>query len=441
MQENREFLADLEIALALQLFRSRAHDDPVPLAYRQAEQAIPNRATDQVHLHPPMVPETHRGLRAAVARIVLLLVVTAMLPACGTMYVTQAARGQWQVMRAREPIDKVIASQSTPQDLRARLTEVRAAREFASRELGLPDNGSYRSYADLKRPYVVWNVVATPEFSVHPQRWCFPIAGCVAYRGYFAEEKARKFSDSLSGKGFDTFVGGVPAYSTLGKFQDPVLNTMLGYGDDELAAIIFHELSHQLVYVAGDSEFNEAFATAVEQAGLERWLRFRGRESDLGRYKSRRVRQAQVVGLFARARTELADLYEQKLPSDSMRARKREILASLDGELAVLEKKLGIRSAYRDLAPKGLNNAILASVATYYDCVPGFERLLAGNGGDLPKFYAAVRELTRTTRAERHELLCRGETANPPTDNRSNDPGLPGDTKGVGPRDAPPSTE
>jgi predicted aminopeptidase len=377
-----------------------------------------------------MVPETHSSLRAAVARIVLLLVVTTMLPACGTVYVAQAARGQWQVMRAREPIDKVIASERTPQDLRARLTEVRAAREFASRELGLPDNGSYRSYADLKRPYVVWNVIAAPEFSVHPQRWCFPIAGCVAYRGYFSEDKARRFSEGLLERGFDTFVGGVPAYSTLGKFQDPVLNTMLGYGDDELAAIIFHELSHQLVYVPGDSEFNEAFATAVEQAGLERWLKFRGRESDLGRYKSRKVRQAQVVGLFARTRTKLASLYQQTLSEEDMRTRKREVLASLDGELAALEKKLGIRSAYRDLAPNGLNNAILASVATYYDCVPGFERLLASKSGDLPAFYAAVRDLTRKTRAERHELLCRGETAKPPDDNQFD-----------GPRAAPPSTE
>jgi len=356
------------------------------------------------------------------------------------MYVAQAARGQWQVLRAREPIDKLIASQGTPEDLKARLTEVRAAREFASRELGLPDNGSYRSYADIKRRFVVWNVVAAPEFSVHPQRWCFPIAGCVSYRGYFNEAKARKFADRLASEGFDTFVGGVPAYSTLGKFQDPVLNTMLGYGDDELAAIIFHELAHQVVYVPGDSEFNEAFATSVEQAGLERWLRLRGRESDLGRFKMRRARQAQAVGLFARARTKLADLYEEKIPPQAMRARKGEILASLDGDLAALEKKLGIRSAYRDLAPNGLNNAILASVATYYDCVPGFERLLASNGGDLPKFYAAVRELTRKTRAERHELLCRGETANPPEENGSDDPESPGD-KGVGPRDtAAPST-
>jgi predicted aminopeptidase len=357
-----------------------------------------------------MVTETHRGLRAACARILLIFLMVATLPACGTMYVAQAARGQWQVMSAREPIDRVIASERTTPELRARLTEVRAARDFASRELGLPDNGSYRSYADLKRPYVVWNVVAVPEFSVHPQRWCFPIAGCVAYRGYFSEATARKFAASMDEKGFDTFVGGVPAYSTLGKFRDPVLNTMLGYGDDELAAIIFHELSHQLVYVPGDSEFNEAFATAVEQAGLERWLRHQGRESDLGRYTARRARQALIVTLFTQARSRLADLYQQQLAPDVMRARKQEMFAQLDKDLAALEKRLGIRSGYRDLAPHGLNNAHLASLATYYDCVPGFEELLKSNGGDLSKFYSVVKALTKKTRAERHEQLCRGET-------------------------------
>src|SRR6185369_8720451 len=197
-------------------------------------------------------------------------------------------------------------------------------------------------------------------------RWCFPIAGCVAYRGYFNETKARKFAASLAKEGFDTYIGGVAAYSTLGKFKDPVLNTMRGYGDDELAAIIFHELSHQLVYVANDSEFNEAFATAVEQAGLERWLKLRGRESDLGRFKARRERQAQVIALFIGARAKLTALYRETLAPDAMRARKADIFKTLDEQIADLEKRLKVRSSFRD-AEKGLNNAYLASIATYYD--------------------------------------------------------------------------
>ena len=329
-----------------------------------------------------------------------------MLPGCGTLYLAQAARGQWQVMHAREPLDKVIAAEQTSPELRARLTEVRAAREFASRELGLPDNSSYRTYADLKRPYVVWNVVAAPEFSVEPKRWCFPIAGCVAYRGYFAEAKATKFAASLRAQGFDVVVGGVPAYSTLGKLSDPVLNTMLGYGDSELAAIIFHELSHQVVYVAGDSEFNESFAVTVEEAGLERWLKLRGHESELAHFRNRSRRQDQYIALFTRARAKLAELYAQKIPVDEMRERKRAAFADLANDIHAMEKRFGARSGYSDWVQEGLNNAHLASVATYYDCVPGFERLLALHNGNLPQFYSAVRDISHKSRAERHTLLC-----------------------------------
>jgi predicted aminopeptidase len=328
------------------------------------------------------------------------------LQGCGTLYVAQAARGQYGVMNARRPIATVIADQNTPPDLRARLEEVNAARDFASRELGLPENSSYRSYADVRRDFVVWNVVATPEFSVEPQRWCFPIVGCVAYRGYFSEKRARAFAANLKSKGFDVVVGGVPAYSTLGKFADPVLNTMLGYGDSELASIVFHELSHQLVYVAGDSEFNEAFAVTVERAGLARWLKFKGREDQLDRFKVSRARQLQYVALFARKRADLAYLYAEKLGPEPTRQRKREIFASLEAGMHELQKQYGGRSPYGSWIKEGLNNAHLASVATYFDCVPGFERLLEEQGGDLEKFYGIVRDLAKKPRAERHAAVC-----------------------------------
>ena len=178
----------------------------------------------------------------------------------------------------------MLADPKATPELKKRLESVRAAREFAARELGLPNNKSYTSYVDLKREYVVWSVVATPEFSVAPREWCFPIVGCVEYRGYFKEAKAEEFAATLRTQGFDAMVGGVPAYSTLGKFNDPILSTMLGYGDDELASILFHELSHQVVYIPDDSSFNEAFAVTVEREGLARWLKYRGREADLGKY-------------------------------------------------------------------------------------------------------------------------------------------------------------
>jgi predicted aminopeptidase len=352
---------------------------------------------------------THLGL--PLSRLWLILALLA-LPGCGTLYVMQAGNGEWQVMRARKPIDKVLKDPNTPQALRDTLTEVNAARKFASRELALPDNRSYRTYADVHRPYVVWNVVAAPEFSVHPKQWCFPIAGCVAYRGYFVEKRARSFASGLAKKGFDVTLDGVPAYSTLGKFADPVLSTMLPYGPDELAAIIFHELAHQLLYVKNDTQFNEAFATTVENAGLERWLTLNGHADRIQRYRKDSTREREYVDLFARTRAQLARLYASGLPVVQMRARKAAMFATLAAEIKELETRQGAKSSgYDEWIKEGLNNARLASEANYYDCVPGFEHLLAEQGNDLPRFYAAAKQLSRLPMAERHERLCRSPEA------------------------------
>jgi predicted aminopeptidase len=254
----------------------------------------------------------------------------------------------------------------------------------------------------------VWNVVAAPEFSVEPRKWCFPIVGCVAYRGYFSELKARAFAAGLRAHGFDVTIGGVPAYSTLGRIADPVLNTMLRYGDTDLAAIMFHELAHQVVYVAGDSVFNESFATVVEQVGLERWLKSRGHDAELASYTQRKQRQQQYVNLFKRYRDQLAAVYASGLAQEAMRARKSEILASLAAEMRQLEADQKAGPAYAGWLAEGLNNAQLASVATYYDCVPGFERMLDEARGKLPDFFTAVRRAAGRPRAERHSQLCAG---------------------------------
>ena len=330
-------------------------------------------------------------------------------------YLTQAASGQWHVLHARVPIASVIADPKSPPDLRARLTEVESARDFAVRQLSLPDNPSYRSYADLHRPFVVWNVVATPEFSLTPMRWCFPVAGCVAYRGYFHERQARNFALTLEAHGLDVVVEGVPAYSTLGKFADPVLSSMLRYGDDELVATIFHELAHQLVYVRNDSEFNEAFATTVEDTGLERWLEFRGAAQRIRLFRKEQAEEARLLSLLRIARSQLAALYGSGAPAAEMRAGKRRILAHLATDIGDLERSLGVHyPSYDRWIAAGLNNAQLAAVATYYQCVPGFERLLAAAGGDLPRFYASVRELAAAPRAERHAQLCTATGATAP---------------------------
>ena len=321
------------------------------------------------------------------------------------MYLAQAAGGQMGVLEARRSIDKVVVDPATPAPLKARLMDVRAARDFAVTDLHLPDNRSYRTYADIKRPFVVWNVVATPEFSVEPKHWCFPIAGCVAYRGYFKEKNARKFAAKLASQGFDITVGGVPAYSTLGKFADPVLSTMMRYGDSELVAIIFHELAHQLLYVKNDTEFNEAFATAVEDEGLQRWLKSQGHPDLMKEFLQDSAHERTFIELFAQSRDRLQKLYASGLPPAELRVKKAAVFSELTDEARALQRKQG-HLYYEPWLKEGLNNAHLASVATYYQCVPGFQRLLAEQGGDLERFYAAARELAKMPRAQRHARLC-----------------------------------
>jgi predicted aminopeptidase len=230
-------------------------------------------------------------------------------PLCSGCYLLQSVQGQLALMSKREPISRVLDKASTPPALRTQLEAVRTIRDFASRELGLPDNGSYRSYADLGRPYVVWNVVAAAEFSVDAKEWCYPIVGCVAYRGYFKERQAQRFADGLRGQEFDVTVGGVAAYSTLGHFNDPVLNTMMGWNDVELASIIFHELTHQLLYVPNDSSFNEALATMVEEEGVRRWLRSQGRDADLAAHLVQQEHYLKVIDLLSATRAELRLIY------------------------------------------------------------------------------------------------------------------------------------
>ena len=360
-----------------------------------------------------MVTETPAGSAASpprqmrTVRRVLLYAGCLLLAGCGTTYLLQAGNGELQVLRARVPIDTLIADPHTVAPLRARLMEVRAARAFASAELHLPENKSYTTYADIARPYVVWNVVATPEFSVNPRVWCFPVAGCVAYRGYFSERRAREFAAALAVRGFDVVVDGVPAYSTLGKFSDPVLSSMLRYDDDELAATIFHELAHQLLYVRNDSEFNEAFATTVEDVGLERWLVHQGETGRIREFRARHAQGREFLDLLAATRAQLVRLYATGAPRDELRAGKVRILAALTADIRALEKRQGVRyPLYDEWIDAGLNNARLASVATYFDCVPGFERLLAENDGDLVRFYVAVRALAQQPRATRHAQLC-----------------------------------
>ena len=320
----------------------------------------------------------------------------------------QAAQGQLSLAMKREPIQKVIGRPKTPDSLRTRLGYVLEVREFASTELGLPNNGSYRTYVDVGRPFVLWNVFATEEFSVEPKRWCFPIAGCVVYRGYFHESAAERYARSLRRSGYDASVGGVPAYSTLGHFNDPVVSTMMPWGDAQLAATIFHELAHQVVYVKDDSAFNEAFASTVEDVGIQRWLTQHGSDRELAAWRVQERRAAQFHALLLASRERLRAVYKKRLPHEQMYYDKQQEFGRLKYEYSLLKAQWGGYRGYDRWFDRPLNNADLVPAATYEACVPGFKRLLESVGGDLPQFYAAVKEWAKKARTERRQALCGG---------------------------------
>jgi predicted aminopeptidase len=320
-------------------------------------------------------------------------------------YVMQAASGQADVMARSRPIPKVLADPDTPPATRTRIELASEARDFAIRELALPDSGSYEKYADLGRPYALWNVVATPEFSLKPLRWCFPIAGCVTYRGYFSEQDAHAMAWKLVARGDDTTVEGVATYSTLGHLPDPLLSTMLGWRDTRLVGTIFHELAHERLYVAGDSEFNEAFASVVEEAGVRRWLAARGGEREIAAYQASKDREVEFVALLREARKGLAKLYASELPAADMRIAKNREFGRLKFDYQALKAHWGGYAGYDAWFARPISNARLASVATYHDCVPGLERELAA-AGSLPAFYARAEVLAKLTRDQRRAAVC-----------------------------------
>ncbi len=321
-------------------------------------------------------------------------------------YYWQSVNGQLGVWRRERPIEEVIADPSAAQALRDKLARVLEIRAFASRELGLPDNQSYRRYADLGRPFVVWNVFAAPEFSVQPEQWCFVFAGCVSYRGYFSKEEADRFAAELSAQGHDIYVGGVPAYSTLGYFADPVLNTFMHYPDFEIARLLFHELAHQAVYAKDDTAFNESFAVAVEQEGVRRWLEHAGAPRQRELYDRNRRARAEFSSLMRQYRERLDALYRSGLTPDAMRSRKRAILEEMESEYRALKSAWGGFPGYDRWFASRPNNAQVASVALYTQLVPAFEALLAQSGGNLPEFYRRVRELAGKPRQVRSEALA-----------------------------------
>jgi len=329
--------------------------------------------------------------KSLIRTVTAVLAVVVLSTGLGGCYYLQAARGQLEIVRKRAPIADVVADPATSPALRRRLELVRSAREFGVAELGLPDNGSYRSYADLGREFVVWNVFAAPEFSLEPKRWCFPVAGCVAYRGYFDRDAAEAQAARLAAEGYDTHVAGVAAYSTLGRFEDPVLNTMMGWSDSQLVETLFHELAHQRLYVQDDTEFNESFATVVGRAGVRRWLQSRGDAEGLAALERRVAWLRDWMAVVKGLRSRLQALYASGRPPAEMRAQKARLFAGL---------------ARSPIAPRQVpdDNAALVPAMAYHGLVPGFTGMLEACDGELGCFYdraAALAELEPAARRER----------------------------------------
>jgi predicted aminopeptidase len=331
-----------------------------------------------------------------------LLFICLSLAGCGTVgYYSQAVSGHIALLSARVPIEDVIADPATPEEVRERLRVALAAREFATSELGLPDNGSYTRYVQLERSAVVYNVFAAPEFSLQPKTWCFPVAGCVVYRGYFSLERAERSAARYAARGYDTWVGGAAAYSTLGRFEDPLLSTMLYREDARLAALLFHELAHQKLYVKGDSAFNEAFATAVEEEGVRRWLGQAGRDEELAAWQALGQRTLGFEHLLARTRGRLQEIYSSGAPEAEMRVAKADAFARLEREYEALKSSWDGWDGYDRWFDAPLNNARLIPSATYRRLVPAFRILLHRADGDLEAFYAACKRLAALSQEER----------------------------------------
>ena len=324
-------------------------------------------------------------MRALLATVLIMLCA-----GCESIsYYGQAIGGHLKLMAAARPIDSLIDDPSTPPGLKARLETAQRIRQYASRELHLPDNGSYLSYADLNRRFAVYNVFAAPKFSVDPKPECFPFTGCVAYRGFYSEDAARRHAAKLREQGYDVYVGGVLAYSTLGWFDDPLLSTFIRYPDSQVARLVFHELAHQVVYAKNDTTFNESFAVVVEEAGVRRWLESEGREAELTAFHDAQARKRDLAARIKETRERLKLVYGSNLTDAQKLEQKR---AEFDR----------LRGSFPQFVPAEPNNAFLVSISLYNELVPALERVLAASGS-LDEFYRQARALA-ANESERAQL-------------------------------------
>jgi len=347
-----------------------------------------------------------KNTKVQFTKLIFFLLCSTVLISCETIgYYSQATQGQISIFLGRQNIEELISSDSFPDNLKHKFKEIEKIKNFARLNLKLPVGDNYSSYIDVNRDYLVWNVFAAPEFSTKPSTWCYPFAGCVAYRGYFSRERALRYAEKLENQGFDVYTGGVAAYSTLGWFDDPITSTIINRSTNQLARLIFHELAHQVVYLPGDTTFNESFATVVENEGLRLWLLSQGQDDVHGETSLRQLQRQQFVNLVTRSRNRLSKVYASELSDTLKREKKLELQHRMRQEYALLSKEWGSDGGYDSWFANSLNNAQLSTVTSYNDLVPNFERLLVQNGGNLEKFYSKVIEISALDETQRQEKL------------------------------------
>lgn len=344
--------------------------------------------------------------KAQLIKLAILLTISVSLVSCETVgYYTQAARGQLAIMFGREDIQRLIDSGELSVELNDKFSEVMRIRKFASEQLALPVEQNYSTYVDVEREHVVWNVFAAPEFSIIPVNWCYPIAGCVSYRGYFSEAGAKNYSLALERRGFDVYTGGIDAYSTLGWFDDSLLSTVISRANHQLAGLIFHELAHQVAYLPGNTIFNESFATAVEREGLRRWLEATEQSEIIAIADLNSSRQEQFISLVSRFRDRFESVYQDEISETQKRQEKSALQDQLRAEYEQLKASWNDYIGYDAWFSRSLNNAQLSTVSSYNDLVPFFNELLLQSAGDMGEFFESVNAIIAMAPEDREALF------------------------------------
>lgn len=329
-----------------------------------------------------------------------------LLTACADIgYYWHSTKGHLSIMNQRVDITAMLEDSDLDTELRSRLLLVQQIRAFSIEALALPDNGSYTNYAKLDRPYVLKNLFAAPEFSTRLLSWCYPIAGCASYRGYYDEDLLAEFVANLEEDSTDIYIGKVPAYSTLGWFDDPVLSSFIHWPDARLAGLIFHELTHQRLYVDSDTQFNESLASAVQQMGTERWLKSKQKTSEIEQYRRSLLYSQAVIESIEQTRSELDRLYQTDQPPEIKREKKQSILDNAVEHHATLAKSFDKKTGYTHWFASGLNNAKLASISAYNTHVPAFIHIMNAQKSDFEKFFHTVETISKLPRPKRDSCL------------------------------------